>query len=203
MSKDEKSEMKSLLKERDKIERDALVERMQNRDKELAVLKKGGAVVENPSTSDVMTQEDKLKYIPELRAVAREKYLEQREEQQLDLFKRRLDDEARIFGDQALTENERRLNELNNCLYELAQKRRQKVNDAAAYRMPDAYEDDDGMLRKDKKMALLTKRYEEEKVDLTEQELWENFQQKKAIATFGTKSGKSKETKNYELLIEN
>lgn len=36
--------------------------------------------------------------------------------------------------------------------------------------MPDAYEDDEGKLLKDKRMAALTKRYEEEKVEITEQE---------------------------------
>lgn len=34
--------------------------------------------------------------------------------------------------------------------------------------MPDAYEDEEGRLLKDKKMAILTKRYEEEKVEMTE-----------------------------------
>jgi hypothetical protein len=36
--------------------------------------------------------------------------------------------------------------------------------------MPDLYEDDEGKLLKDKKMAALTKRYEEEKLNMTEQE---------------------------------
>jgi hypothetical protein len=39
--------------------------------------------------------------------------------------------------------------------------------------MPDAYEDDEGRLNKDKKMAVMMKRYEEEKTQLTEQEQWE------------------------------
>lgn len=39
--------------------------------------------------------------------------------------------------------------------------------------MPDAYEDEEGYLMKDKKMATLTKRYEEEKQNVTEQEQWE------------------------------
>ena len=34
--------------------------------------------------------------------------------------------------------------------------------------MPETYEDDEGKLLKDKKMAVLTKRYEEEKIELTE-----------------------------------
>ena len=117
-----------------------------------------------------MTLEDKLKYIPELRKISRQKYLEQREEQQLDLFKRRLEDERRIFGEQPLTEIEKKINDLNQKLYDLANQRRAKAEKSKLYHMPDAYEDDEGKLLKDKRMAALTKRYEEEKIELTEQE---------------------------------
>ena len=68
--------------------------------------------------------------------------------------------------------------------------------------MPDAYEDDEGHAMKDKKLAATLKRYEEEKKQLTEQEQWELDQQKKVTTSFGTKK-KSKEDKNYELLLEN
>lgn len=43
------------------------------------------------------------------------------------------------------------------------------------YRMPDAMEEEEGKV-KDKKFALLNKRYDEEKIELTEQELWEGEQ---------------------------
>ena len=86
-----------------------------------------------------------------------------REEQQLDLFKRRLMDEQRIFGDQPLTEIEKRINDLNKRLFELAEKRRQKDQRGPGYHMPDAYSDEEGYLLKDKKLAALTKRYEEDK----------------------------------------
>ena len=39
--------------------------------------------------------------------------------------------------------------------------------------MPDAYEDDEGKILRDKKMGAALKRYEEEKQTLTEQEQWE------------------------------
>lgn len=84
------------------------------------------------------------------------------------MFKRKLEDEQKIFGDQPLTEIERRLNDLNKRLFALAEKRREKENKAQVYHMPDAYEDDEGYLLKDKKMAAALKRYEEEKKELTE-----------------------------------
>lgn len=74
-----------------------------------------------------------MKYIPELRNISRQKYLELREEQQLDLFKRKLEDEKRIFGSSNLTESEKRINELNERLYQLAQKRREKTEKSNLY----------------------------------------------------------------------
>lgn len=71
--------MRKLLKEKDKLERDAMVARMLEKDKETADKKKIGGVVENTQQSGIST-EDKLKYIPELRKVSRHKYLEMREE---------------------------------------------------------------------------------------------------------------------------
>ena len=97
-NKREDKEIKKLLKEKDKLERDAMVARMLEKDKEGAEKKKIGGVVENPQLRS-FNEDDKLKYIPEIRKVSRQKYLEHREEQQLDLFKRKLDDEQRIFGD--------------------------------------------------------------------------------------------------------
>ncbi len=75
--------MKKLLKEKDKLERDAMIARMLEKDKAAKL----GSTVENAKP---LTEEDKDKLIPELRKVSRQKYLEKREEQQLDLFKRRL-----------------------------------------------------------------------------------------------------------------
>jgi len=46
-------------------------------------------------------------------------------------------------------------------LYELSNKRREKAENARVYRMPDAYEDDEGKLLKDKRMAALTRRYDD------------------------------------------
>jgi hypothetical protein len=40
--------------------------------------------------------------------------------------------------------------------------------------MPDAYDDED-LSKRDKKFEVLTKRYEEEKMEMTEQEQWELF----------------------------
>lgn len=115
------------MKEKDKLERDAYVARMLERDKAKT---KTTSVVENPSSISNLSYEEQIKYIPELRKISRAKYLEMREEQQLDLFKRRLEDEKRLFGDQPLTEMEKKINDLNERLFGLAQKRREKQSSA-------------------------------------------------------------------------
>ena len=71
--------MKKLIKEKDKLERDAMVARMLEKDKEAADKNKMSGVVENPLLKNV-NEMDKAKYVPELRKISRQKYLETREE---------------------------------------------------------------------------------------------------------------------------
>lgn len=106
-----------MLKEKDKLEKQALVERMRQRDLE-ATKKRVGSVVEN---TEIAGSLDELKQMaPDLRKASRQAYLKQREEQVLDLYKRNLDDEKRVFGDQKLTSIEARLNDLKTNLFDLA-----------------------------------------------------------------------------------
>ena len=79
MRKREDKELKKLMKEKDKLERDAMVARMLEKDKEAAEKNKMSGIVENPSLKGV-DDTDKAKYIPELRKISRQKYLETREE---------------------------------------------------------------------------------------------------------------------------
>ena len=79
LRKREDKELKKLMKEKDKLERDAMVARMLEKDKEAAEKNKMSGIVENPSLKGV-DDTDKAKYIPELRKISRQKYLETREE---------------------------------------------------------------------------------------------------------------------------
>jgi len=90
LSKREEKELKKMLKEHDKIQRDALVERINQKDQEKTKKAKGGEnVVEN--TSNAISTEELYDLIPKLREISRQTYLTHREEQQLDLMKRRLE----------------------------------------------------------------------------------------------------------------
>ena len=216
LKKVDRKEVDALLKEKDKLEMQAMVLRMQERDK------KNKEKLGVESNEKNLTKDE----IEQLRKTAREKYLIEREERQLKITKDILDDQEKMFASQAqnqgtlidmllknekggsthgLTDIERRQFEIDQKLYALANKHRETYKDqmeaAKGYQMPDAYNDDDNNKKIKDKMSALTKRYEEEVTTLTEQEMWERDQQKKTIAQFGTK--KSKEQKQYDLLIEN
>ena len=110
-----------LLKEKDKLEKEALIERLKKRDQ--MQKQPGGHLLQAESNSEFKSIDDFKAMVPELREISRQKYLKHRVEQQMDLYKRNLDDERRIFGEENLTEAERRINEINNEIYKLAQSR--------------------------------------------------------------------------------
>lgn len=80
--------------------------------------------------------------MPELRKQSRQAYLKQREEQIIDLYKRNLDDEKRVFGGEDLTQIETRLSELKETLFDLAQKRRQKQEEISVYKFQDGSDEE-------------------------------------------------------------
>lgn len=71
--------------------------------------------------------------VPELRNKSRQIYLKHREEQVLDLYKRNLDDEVRVFGGEDLSETEKRIFELKQQLFQLAERKREKDSDVTLY----------------------------------------------------------------------
>ena len=60
-----------------------------------------------------------------------------------------------IFGDFNLTRDERRIQELDRKIYDLAVKQKNKTKDITAYKMPTPYEDDEGQIDKNKKYKVL------------------------------------------------
>lgn len=131
----------------------------------------------------------------------------------MDLFKKIIDDQSSYLkpessllladnNEQYLTEIERRQLELDKQLYELANSHRNNSKQdnliTSGYRMPDNYDESD---ERAKKKSLLNQRYQEEQVTMTEQEQWEQHQEKKTLAKFGT--SKDPEQKQYDLLLDN
>lgn len=122
---------------------------MHQRDKDQTDDKRIGQIVENQELAAKETFDDLKSIVPELRKQSRQAYLKQREEQILDLYKRNIDDEKRVFGDEDLTSIETRLSELKGTLLDLAQKRRQKTEESNVYRFQDDADEDAEVSRKD------------------------------------------------------
>ena len=109
LSKRDEKQMKKIMKEQDKLERQALVARMQMKDQERTTQKNVGSIVEN---QEYQRETLDKPMVDKLRAESRKAYLKQREEQVMDQWRRNLDDEKRVFGNVNLTQIEKRLAEL-------------------------------------------------------------------------------------------
>ena len=200
---------------KDLAERDEFVQRMLNRDKkktkqksdtitddlekQLAkemALAKGGSVIDE-TTGKVITMDT-------LREESRRVYLKKREEKELLLLERQLKDEEEMFGNgRQLTETERKRIEMQRQILEMARKRRKKEDELYSkedgYHLPDDMEDSK-QKKADRDSSLLKSRYIEEKVEKTEQELWEESQTNKAVLN---KKGKSSRNENqYDLVFD-
>lgn len=190
--KKKEEEMDEDIKKRDEIDK-------RIKDKDLEKRKK---IIENPQAAQItMTPEEKLKIIGDLKKQSRYTYLTKREEQQLDLFKRKLVDEKQTFADFNLTTEEKRIDELNNKIFDLAMKQRSKTKDINVYQMPTPF-DEDANTEKQKKYKVLFDRYEEVKTELNEHQLWEKGQTEKAsLKTAGNETEVG--DKKYEFVFEN
>lgn len=188
--------------EKDKKERDELDKRIREKDQEKT--KRIAKFIDNPRAANTaLSESEKRDLLEKLKEKSRQTYLDMRVEQQLDLFKRQMEAEKRLFGGEQLTEEEIRINKLNEEIYELALKQGGKTKDVQQYRMPDAFEDEQGRIDKEKKNQVLFSRYEDEKPEMNETQLWEKGQIDRATAMhFGTQEQK-KVQEDYDLLVDN
>lgn len=177
--------------EKDKLERDELNERIKKRSRSKRDKKQKHLE---------MTAEEKRDTVEQMKRLSRWKYLESREPKQIELFKRQLEDEERIFKDQELTEREIKEHELNKKIFEIALEKSKKREEVMTFKLPDSYDKEDSGDPK-KRFKVLYDRYVEEKTEATEQEQWEGKQKDRAIFHYGAKDRQIKQ--NYELLLDN
>ena len=136
--------------------------------------------------------------LDQLREESRRFYLKNREERELALLKQSLQDEETLFGkDVKLTEAEKKRIALGKQILSMVDKRDGKDPDDDFYRLPDEYDDKDSKANQDK--VKLSSRYQEEKEEKTEQQLWEESQTQKAMIT-GKK--KAKKEDEYDFVFE-
>lgn len=199
LSPDERKEFDTLWKLKDKLELEAFNKRMIEKEKSAtkSLVKPTEAAA---GKAWDLPPDEKIMLVKELRIKSRHKYLGMREEQQLELFKRMLDAEKQYFTGENLTEEEVRIGNINQRLYELANKmKKQPGKSEEQYHMPDAYVDEEEKKRTKDKAAILKGRYEEtETVVQTEQEVWEKTQDDRA-----TKKTERKQDKAYQLILDN
>ena len=200
---------------RDIKERDEFAKRLLERDKRKDASKLDG--VENDAHlqkrldmearlargEEVVDEETGAKVTLEsLREESRSAYLKKRTEQKIALLEREIEEEEEMFEGEQLTEEEKRRLQLRKDILRLARKDGSKESGDEGdgfYRLPDDYEEQEGRTKAQKHNKLLKSRYVEEKIEKTEQQLWEESQTKKANISY---SKKKKEDKEYELVFE-
>ena len=154
--------------------------------------------------SATLTDAELHKIAKELRKKSRMSYLQNRSTQQLDLLKRRIEDEDKLFKGVRLSEDEINLNKINKNIYNLVS---EKINEAdlneARYNLPDDVDEEKSKpYIKDKKTKGLFDRYTEKNKEENEDEAWENAQKKRTGIKYGALNN-NKNNDSYDLLIEN
>jgi len=217
---DPEAQRKDNALDEDLEERDALVQRMRERDElrtkrleaEQGLSQQEIAELATRGTVDPLAREDDVKL---MRKFARQAYLDKWEAKQLDLLQAEVDQEEQLFGDEQLTAEEKQQHELSKKILAMVGVRRPRISNSSrrrrrgatesppcerdspqptqakdrhrfqknddGYRVPDAYEDrpKEQSLAEARESAL-NQRYEEEDEPLTEQELWDQEQQRRA-----------------------
>ncbi|KAF3589393.1 hypothetical protein F2Q69_00030300 [Brassica cretica] len=113
-----------------------------------------------------------------MKKVSRQEYLKKREHKKLEELRDEIEDEQYLFSGENLTETELREFRYKKELYDLAKKRTEDEDDVEEYRIPDAYDDQEGGVDQEKRFAVAVQRYKDldsrEKMDPFAE--WEDHQ---------------------------
>lgn len=127
---------------RDLEERDALANRIREKDKEKTKKmvedrssKEGSEARKRRNLAD--DKEARMAALPSLRERSRQEYLKLREKQQLELLRKQIEDEEFLFRDQKLTKREIAQHEYNKQVLALAEARLKIDTRQDAYMMPE------------------------------------------------------------------
>ncbi|MCL7038028.1 hypothetical protein MKW94_024499, partial [Papaver nudicaule] len=136
-----------------------------------------------------------------LRVVSRREYLKKREQKKLEEIRDDIEDEQYLFGGVKLTEAEYREQRYKREIYDLVKKRSEEGDDVNEYRMPEAYDDQEGGVNQEKRFATILQRYRDGAGDkmnpFAEQEAWEDHQIGKATLQYGSKNKKMSDDYQY------
>lgn len=187
----EKEELEQHIRDRDTARTRKLTEQKLSKKEQEEALRRANALEEDDLNS--------------LRKVSRQEYLRKREQKKLEELRDEIEDEQYLFADEKLTETELREYRYKRELYDLVKKRTQDEDNVEEYRIPDAYDDQEGGVDQEKRFAVAVQRYKDldsrEKMDpFAEQEAWEDHQIGKARLKFGSKNKKASD--DYQFVFE-
>ncbi|XP_070683203.1 pre-mRNA-splicing factor ATP-dependent RNA helicase DEAH1-like isoform X1 [Malus domestica] len=176
----EREQLERNIRERDTTATRKLTERKLSKKEEEEAIRRTNAFEKND--------------IEDLRKVSRQEYLKKREQKKLEEIRDDLEDEQYLFDGVKLTEAEYRELSYKKQIYEIVRKRSDEPEDANEYRMPDAYDDKNGV-NQEKRFSVAVQRYRYQSAGdkmnpFAEQEAWEDHQIGKATLKFGSKNKK-------------
>lgn len=179
-------------RKRDLQERDEFVARLKKKDKEKTrnVVEAQGKSYEEAAKRIKLEQGSLEKLVPSLRIESRRKYLEKRKDDKMVELEADIQDDEYLFGEDVLTEREKKEREYKKRLLNLAKEhdRARELERIQRYHMPqDKKKDDDKYEEVDEK----------EKQPHYEQKKWEEEQMHSAMYRFGAKEGVKKEDYDY------
>lgn len=186
---------------RDLEERDALAQRLIQRDKDKQrnkiVGKSDKRAFEEAAKRLAQEAKDKEKVIPELRKESRRKYLAKRKEDKLLELADDIADDDYLFDEEDLTEREKKDLEYKKTILDLARKhdRASEIEKVQRYHMPEDRKKEVDQYVED----------ETERLPNYEQKKWEEEHLHSAQFKFGAKDAKArhaKKEKKYEYLLE-
>ncbi|RHY12118.1 hypothetical protein DYB30_000545 [Aphanomyces astaci] len=190
----------------DQVAKEAFEERLRAKDEEFRNRRKkfkeeslDANEIRELATRGAVSDKQRDERLDEIKLAQRRKYLEQREEKLKKLVESSIKDEHLLFGDENLTEKERKQLELNETILAI-QKAKAKGDKTLGYQIPDAADQyDENGDRVVKKDELYDDDDEEEEVK-TEQERWEETQLKNATrqGLYGAKDRAPDETFEFE-----
>jgi pre-mRNA-splicing factor ATP-dependent RNA helicase DHX16 len=170
-------------------DRDALAERIRERDKERtkkivedrSSRKSGAAAADAAHRRHLAEDADAGKQaLPSLRLHSRQEYLTKRELQQVELLRKEIQDDEALFHGMKISKHERRELEGKKELLQLIEERLNIADTFDGYQLPEDYLTEQGKIDSKKKQNVLYKRYEEAKAKdgqfVTDIDQWETHQ---------------------------
>ncbi|KAK9722079.1 hypothetical protein K7432_002966 [Basidiobolus ranarum] len=195
---------------RDLKERDEFSDRLKNKDHE-----KTKKLIEDRSGKDETEAikrrnladdpEARKSALPNIRERSRQEYLKLREEQRLELLRKKIEDEEVLFHDEQLTKKEIEAHKYNKEVLRLAEERLKIDDKFDGYVMPEDYITEKGKIDRKKKEEVLYKRYEEDQNQkfVSEQDQWEMHQINKSQLKVGAKDRpKHDEQDEYDYVFD-